>query len=125
MLFIKLPSGRSLSYVKPHIGINRFGSESIMYYGRDSNGHFTINEGYGGKVVENLTQGISRDIFVNAMRNLSEYRIVAHVHDEVIIEAPMDVTVEEVCEKMAATPEWIKGLPLNADGYECGFYKKE
>lgn len=125
MLLIKLPSGRELTYVKPHIGINKFGSESVMYYGLDATKHWSKVESYGPKFVENITQAVSRDILVYAMKTLSDCRIVAHVHDEVVIEAPMDMKVEDVCKKMSQTPPWIEGLPLRADGYECEFYMKE
>lgn len=125
MLFIRLPSGRKLSYVKPHMGINRYGSDSVMYYGLDSNKHWSEVESYGPKFVENIVQAISRDILCNAMKTLSDCRIVAHVHDEIIMEADMDTSVDEICEKMGRTPPWIKGLHLRADGYECAFYKKD
>ena len=125
MLFIKLPSGRSLSYVKPGIGVNHFGGESITYYGLDTQKHWSQLESYGAKLVENITQAICRDILCFAMENLKGYDIVAHVHDEVIIEADKDTSVEEVCQKMSITPPWISGLELTADGYECEFYKKD
>lgn len=125
MLFIHLPSGRSLSYVKPGIGENRFGGESITYYGLDTQKHWSKLESYGAKLVENITQAICRDILCYAMNTLKNYDIVAHVHDEVIIEADKDTSVEEVCELMSQTPDWIKGLELTADGYECDFYKKD
>ena len=124
MLFITLPSGRRLSYVKPMITENRFGGESFAYMELDSQKHWTRTESYGAKVVENLIQAISRDLLANAMRTLRGYRIVGHVHDELIIEAPMEEKVETVCEMMGRTPEWIRGLELRADGYECGFYRK-
>ena len=125
MLFITLPSGRKLTYVKPHMGISQFGTESVMYWGLDSTKHFVEIESYGPRFVENIVQSISRDILCYAMRTLSDCRIVAHIHDEVVIEAPMDMKVEEVCEKMGQTPPWIKGLPLRADGFECEFYQKD
>ena len=125
MMYLTLPSGRHLSYVKPKIGVNRFGSESIEYMGMDITKHWGVIETFGGKLVENCVQAISRDILCHAMRQLKDYRICAHIHDEVIAECPMDTTVEEVCEKMATVPEWATGLPLKADGYECEFYKKD
>lgn len=125
MLFIKLPSGRSLSYCKAGIGENRFGGESIVYYGLDTQKHWSKLESYGAKLVENITQAICRDILCFAMENLKNYDIVAHVHDEVIIEADKDTTVEEICKIMSVTPPWITGLELTADGYECAFYKKD
>ena len=125
MLFIRLPSGRTLAYAKPQIGINRFGGESITYMGLDSTKKWARIETFGGKLVENITQAVSRDILCFAMSTLRNCRIVAHVHDEVIIECPHDASVEEVCEKMGRTPDWIPGLSLKADGYECTFYQKQ
>ena len=123
-LFITLPSGRKLSYATPGITINRFGSRSITYYGIDGSRHWSRIETYNSRIVENCVQAISRDILANAMKSLSSFRIVAHVHDEVIIEAPMDMSVDEVCDIMGRTPEWMPGLELTADGYECGYYMK-
>ena len=125
MLFAHLPSGRRLSYVKPEIGVNRFGGESITYFGLDGAKHWNKIETFGGKLVENLVQAISRDILCYAMRSLSHCRIVAHVHDELIIEASTDVSVETICEQMGRTPPWLPGLELRADGYECMFYQKQ
>lgn len=125
MLFAHLPSGRRLSYVKPEIGVNRFGGESITYFGLDGAKHWNKIETFGGKLVENLVQAISRDILCYAMRSLSHCRIVAHVHDELIIEAGADVSVETICEQMGRTPPWLPGLELRADGYECRFYQKQ
>ena len=124
MLFIKLPSGRLLAYVKPQIGVNRFGGESVTYMGTDSTKKWSRVESYSGKFVENLTQAISRDILCYAMKSLRDCRIVGHVHDEVIIECPMDASVKGICEIMGQTPPWMPGLLLNADGYECSFYMK-
>lgn len=124
-LFITLPSGRKLAYVKPRICENMFGGESVSYEGVGSTKKWERLESYGPKFVENIIQGISRDILVYAMKNLSRYKIVAHVHDEVIIEADKDVTIESICEIMGRTPYWAKGLLLRADGYECEFYKKD
>ena len=124
MLFITLPSGRRLSYVKPQIGMNKFGGESVTYMGIDATKHWSRVESYGPKFVENIVQAVSRDILAYAMRSLSCCRIVAHVHDELIIEANSDLSLEEVCQKMSQTPPWIPGLLLQADGYECMFYKK-
>lgn len=125
MLFIHLPSGRRLSYVKPQIGENHFGGESVTYMGVDSAKHWSRIESYGPKFVENITQAISRDILCHAMKVLSGYRIVGHVHDELIIEAEQGVSLEAICEKMAQPPPWLPGLELRADGYECQFYKKD
>ena len=125
MLFIRLPSGRKLAYVKPHMGINQFGSESVLYYGVDGQKKWTEIESYGPKFVENIVQAISRDILCHAMKTLRNCRIVAHVHDEVIIECSKGVSLDAVCEQMERTPPWIRGLLLRADGYECSFYKKD
>ena len=125
MLFIRLPSGRALAYVKPQIGMNKFGSESVTYMGLDSTKKWSRIESFPGKWAENITQAVSRDILCFAMNTLRDYRIVAHVHDEVIIECPQGTSVEEVCEKMGRTPDWIPGLSLKADGYECSFYQKQ
>ena len=125
MLFITLPSGRRLSYVKPRIGENKFGGESITYEGVGATKKWERIESYGPKFVENIVQAVSRDILCYAMRTLQNYRICGHVHDELIIECPEDTTVSEICEMMGRTPPWAKGLPLRADGYECQFYKKD
>ena len=124
-LFITLPSGRKLAYVKPRIGENMFGGESVTYEGVGSTKKWEMLESYGPKFVENIIQAISRDILVYAMKNLRFCRIVAHVHDEIIIEAGKDVSLESICEIMGRTPPWAKGLLLRADGYECEFYKKD
>lgn len=125
ILFITLPSGRSLSYVKPRIEVNQYGSTSVTYEGVGTGKKWTRLESYGPKFVENIVQGIARDILCYAMNNLKEYRIVMHIHDEVVIEADKGVSLDDICKKMSATPPWAKGLILNADGYECMFYKKE
>lgn len=125
MLYITLPSGRQLAYVKPRLGENRFGGVSVTYMGTDYTKHWSRIESYGPKFVENIVQAISRDILCFAMRQLSDYRIVAHVHDECIIEAMPDTPVDLVCQKMATVPPWASGLILRADGYECDFYQKD
>ena len=125
MLFITLPSGRQLSYVKPRIGENRFGSPSVTYMGAGNTKKWERIESYGSKFVENCVQGISRDILCYAMQTLRCCRIVAHVHDELIIEADPAVSLKAVCEQMGRTPPWAEGLLLRADGYECEFYKKD
>lgn len=125
MLFIELPSGRRLSYVKPRIAENRFGGESVTYEGITTGKKWGRIESYGPKFVENIVQAISRDILAYAMKNLSHFYICAHVHDEIIIEADMDVSVDSICKQMGKTPPWIDGLLLRADGYECDFYKKD
>lgn len=125
MLFITLPSGRRISYVKPRIGENKFGGESVTYEGVGATKKWGRIESYGPKFVENIVQAVSRDILCSAMRTLRNYRICGHVHDELIIECPIDTNVSEICEMMGRTPPWAKGLPLCADGYECMFYKKD
>lgn len=125
MLFIALPSGRRLCYVKPKIGENKFGGESVTYEGVGTNKKWERIESYGPKFVENIVQAISRDILCHAMRTLSHCFIVGHVHDELIIETPMDADLTAICEQMGRTPKWIDGLLLRADGYETAFYKKD
>lgn len=125
MLFIELPSGRRLSYVKPRMGENQFGGEAITYEGTGGTKKWERIESYGPKIVENITQAISRDILAYAMRTLSHCFIVAHVHDELIIECPKKVSLKAICDQMGRTPPWIDGLALRADGYETMFYKKD
>lgn len=125
MLFILLPSGRQLSYVKPRMGENRFGGESVTYEGVGGTKKWERIESYGPKFVENIVQAISRDILAHSMRTLSHCFICGHVHDELIIECSMGVSLDAVCEQMGRTPTWIPGLLLRADGYECSFYKKD
>ena len=125
MLFITLPSGRRLAYVKPRIGENRFGGESVTYMGIDAQKKWSRIESYGPKFVENIVQAVSRDILSYAMRTLSCCQIVGHVHDELIIECSPDVSLDAICEQMGRTPPWIPGIELRADGYECGFYQKQ
>lgn len=125
MLFIVLPSGRQLAYVKPRIGENIFGGESVTYEGVGGTKKWERIESYGPKFVENIVQAISRDILMHAMKTLRTCNIVAHVHDEVIIEAEPRMSIDNVCEQMGRVPPWAKGLLLNADGYECDFYKKD
>lgn len=125
MLFIKLPSGRSLSYVKPHMGENKFGGESVTYEGVGATKKWERIESYGPKFVENIVQAISRDILMYAIRTLSHCFICGHVHDEIIIECSKGVSVDAICEQMGRTPPWIDGLLLRADGYETEFYKKD
>ena len=125
MLFITRPSGRRLAYVKPRIGENQFGGESVTYMGVSGTKKWERLESYGPKFVENIVQGTARDILCYAMRTLRNCAIVAHVHDEVIIEADRRISVVAVCEQMGRTPPWAKGLKLRADGYECEFYQKD
>ena len=125
MLFIALPSGRQLAYVKPRIGENQFGGSAITYMGTNAAKQWVRLESYGPKFVENIVQAISRDILCHAMQALRDCAIVAHVHDEVIIEADPSMSLEAVCERMGRTPPWAQGLLLRADGYATAFYKKD
>ena len=125
MLFITLPSGRRLAYVKPRMGENRFGGESVTYEGVGGTKKWERIESYGPKFVENIVQAISRDILCYAMRTLSHCLICAHVHDELIIEIRKDASLAAICEQMGRTPPWAEGLVLRADGYETQFYKKD
>lgn len=125
MLFIQLPSGRVLSYVKPRMGENKFGGESVTYEGVGGTKKWERLESYGPKFVENIVQATSRDILMYAMRTLRCCSIVAHVHDELIIEADPRMSLSAVCEQMARVPVWAEGLLLRADGYICDFYKKD
>lgn len=124
-LFITLPSGRRLAYVKSRIAENRFGGESITYEGTGGTKKWERLETYGPKLVENIIQATSRDILCHAMKTLRCSDIVAHIHDEVVIEADRAMSLEAVCEQMGRTPPWAPGLVLHADGYECNFYKKD
>ncbi len=125
MLFIELPSGRQLSYVKPRIGENKFGGESVTYEGIGATKKWERLESYGPKFVENIIQGTARDILCYAMQTLRCCAIVGHVHDELIIECSKDVSVDAICQQMGRTPPWAEGLILRADGYECEFYQKD
>ena len=125
MMFIELPCGRRLAYVKPRIGENKFGGESITYMGLDLSKKWARIESYGPKLVENITQAISRDILCYVMQTLRNMEIVAHVHDEIIIECDERTSLSAVCEQMARTPPWAEGLLLHADGFECAFYQKD
>lgn len=124
-LFMTLPSGRRLAYVKPRMGINQFGSESVTYEGVGATKKWERLESYGPKFTENAVQAIARDILMYAMQTLRNCSIVAHVHDELIIECDRRVSLEAICEQMGRTPPWAEGLLLRADGYECDFYKKD
>lgn len=128
ILFVALPSGRKLSYVKPRMALNKFDRNGLTYEGITENGKWGRIETYGPKLVENIVQGTARDLLAEAMLRLKKqgYDIVMHIHDEAVLEVPEGVSsVEEVCAIMAEQPEWAKGLPLRADGYECAFYKKD
>ena len=124
-LFIQLPGGRRLAYVKPRIGENRFGGESISYWGVGTSKRWERLETYSGKLAENIIQGIARDLLFYSMKTLSDCFIVGHIHDEIIIECTKDTSLSDICEQMSVTPKWADGLLLRADGYECNFYKKD
>ncbi len=125
MLFITLPSGRKLAYVKPKVGTNKFGGECITYEGIDSTKKWERLDSYGPKFVENIVQATARDILCYAMRTLRCCSIVMHIHDELVIEADPHMSLDAVCEQMGRTPPWAKGLLLRADGYATPFYKKD
>ena len=125
MLFVTLPSGRNLAYVKPAIGENKYGSPSLTYLGIGGTKKWERLESYGPKLCENITQAIARDILCFAMTTLRCCSIVAHVHDELIIEADPSMSLEALCEQMGRTPPWAAGLILRADGYTTPFYKKD
>lgn len=125
MLFIKLPSGRTLSYVKPKMGENKFGGESVTYEGVGSTKKWERLESYGPKFVENIVQAVSRDLLMNAMKTLSHCFICGHVHDELIIECQNKVSLDELCKQMARVPDWMPDILLRADGYTTPFYKKD
>jgi len=128
ILFVMLPSGRRLAYVKPRMDVNKFGRNGLTYEGISESGKWGRIETYGPKLVENIVQGTARDLLAEAMLRLKKrgYQIVMHIHDEAVLEVPNGVgSVKEVCSIMAEQPEWAEGLPLRADGYECVFYKKD
>lgn len=129
ILFIELPSGRRLAYVQPRLGENRWGGTSITYTGTTTARRWGELETYGGKLVENIVQAIARDLLVTGMHQVANagHRIVMHVHDEIVIDEPTDsgFTVSDACKLMSTLPAWAKGLPLDADGYECDYYRKD
>ena len=126
MLFITLPSGRKLAYVKPRIGLNQFGGgESVTYEGIGATKKWDRIESYGPKFVENIVQAIARDILCYAMKTLRHCSIVMHIHDELVIEANPRMSLDAVCEQMGRTPPWADGLILEAAGYITPFYKKD
>ena len=127
MLLIGLPSGRWLSYVKPRIGINSFGNESVSYEGIGATKKWERIFSYGPKFVENIVQAVSRDLLCFALQRVHDegFRIVMHVHDEIVIEAPNDVTVEYISDLMSESPPWAETLELRADGFDTSFYKKD
>ena len=125
MLFITLPSGRKLSYVKPRIGTNRFGSECVTYEGIGATKKWERIESSPGKWVENVTQAVARDILYYALSAFRSSDVVMHIHDEIVIEADQHISLEAVCEQMSRVPPWARGLPLRADGYTCNYYRKD
>lgn len=125
MLFITLPFGRNLSYVKPRIEENRFGGESVTYEGVGATKKWERIESYGPKFVENIVQAVSRDLLCFAMHALSHCFIVGHVHDELIIECSLEVSLDAVCAQMSRSPDWMPGILIRGDGYETPFYKKD
>jgi len=125
MLFIILPSGRRLCYVKPRIGTNQFGSSCVTYEGIGATKKWERLESYGPKFVENIVQATSRDILSYAMQSLRHCFIVMHVHDEIVIEAEQEMSAEVICQQMSRTPPWAEGLLFRAEGFNCSFYKKD
>ena len=125
MLFITLPSGSQLAYVKPKIGMNKFGGDCITYEGVGGTKKWERIDSYGPKFVENIVQATARDLLCYAMQTLRHCSIVMHIHDEVVIEADRRMSLQAVCDQMGRTPAWAKGLLLRADGYETDFYKKD
>ncbi|MGI6226979.1 MAG: DNA polymerase [Peptococcales bacterium] len=125
MLFIELPSGRRLSYVRPKIDLNQFGSDCVTYEGVGGTKKWERLQSYGPKFVENIVQAISRDLLCYAMENLRGFKIVMHIHDEIVIETDKSIDVEDICSQMSQAPSWGKGLALRAEGFESEFYKKE
>ena len=126
-MFVTLPSGRKLAYVKPKLGENRFGGEAVTYEGVGTQKKWLRLETYGPKLVENIVQATARDILAEAMLRLDAkgYHIVMHVHDEAVIEAPAETDLTDICVTMGKQPRWADGLLLRADGYVCDFYKKD
>jgi DNA polymerase len=125
MLFITLPNGRRLAYVRPQIGENRFGGECVEYMGVSDTKTWGKIQSYGAKFVENITQAISRDLLANAIHTLRNCEIVAHIHDEVVLEADPGLSLEAICRQMVELPPWAEGLELRADGFVCDFYQKD
>ena len=126
-MFLRLPSGRNLCYQSPHFTENRFGNESIAYYAPEASGRMVVQETFGGKLAENATQAIARDILAHALLTLEKngYSVVTHIHDEAVIEMPTGQgSVDEACRLMAIAPSWADGLPLRADGDEMAYYRK-
>ena len=126
ILFIQLPSGRRLAYQKAAVGVNRFGGEGITHLGIDGTTRkWRTLETYGPKLVENIVQATSRDILAHAIGLMKDLRVVMHIHDEIVVEAPVSMKVDDIVQIMTTLPSWADGLPLSADGYECPFYRKD
>ena len=126
-MFMRLPSGRNLCYQSPHFTENHFGNDAIGYYAPSASGQMVVLETFGGKLAENATQAIARDILANVLMTLEAhgYPVVFHIHDEAVIEMPIGKgSLEEACQLMSIAPDWAEGLPLRADGYECAYYQK-
>ena len=126
-MFMRLPSGRNLCYQSPHFTENHFGNDAIGYYAPNAAGQMVVQETFGGKLAENATQAIARDILAHALLTLEKngYPVIFHVHDEAVIEMPIGQgSLEEACRLMAIAPDWAENLPLRADGYECAYYQK-
>ena len=126
-MFMRLPSGRDLCYLAPKLAPNRFGSLGIRYSAPNASGKMVDVDTFGGKLVENCTQAVARDILANALVTLEKnnYPVVFHIHDEAVIEMPIGKgSLEEACTLMAQAPDWAEGLPLRADGFECAYYRK-
>ena len=125
MLFATLPSGRRLSYAKPRIGTNRFGNEGIIFEGVGASRKWMEIETFSGKLAENVTQAVARDILSHAISTLRHTGIVMHIHDELVIEADPHMSTEVLCQQMSRTPPWAEGLLLRADGFDCPYYQKD
>jgi len=125
MLFITLPSRRKLAYVKPEIGTNRFDRDCVTYMGIADNRKWERIQSYGAKFVENITQALARDLLAHAMQTLRQYQIVAHIHDELVLEANPSISLGAICQQMVKMPKWAKGLELRADGFVTQFYQKD
>jgi DNA polymerase len=127
-IFIRLPSGRNLCYIAPRLVENRFGGKSVAYLAAHANGQMMLEETFGGKLVENCTQSIARDLLAHALENLETagYPVTFHVHDEAVIELPEGVgSVDEACDIMSRAPAWADGLPMSTAGFEAAFYRKD
>ena len=125
MLFITLPSGRRLAYVKPQIGVNKYDNDCVTYMGVNDAKKWARIQTYGAKIVENIVQGLSRDFLAYSLQTLRNCEIIAHIHDEIVLEASPNMSLEEVCQQMSRMPSWAAGLELRVEGFECEFYQKD